>query len=115
MSEITEKPWGNENLIFQGFGYAVKKITLNPNQKTSLHYHEIKHETIMVLEGELRIYVDDKINAPNVVVLTTGDYLAINPEIIHQMSTDASPAVYFEAQTDHLTDVIRLKDDYGRL
>ena len=101
-------------MFLQVFVNKVKKITLNPNQKTSLHYHEIKHETIMVLEGELRIYVDDKINAPNLVVLTTGDYLAINPEIIHQMSTDATPAVYFEAQTDHLTDVIRLKDDYGR-
>ena len=115
MTEITEKPWGNENLIFQGFGYAVKKITLNPNQKTSLHYHEIKHETIMVLEGELRIYINNKIDEPEILVLTSGDYLAIEPEVIHQMSTNSSKAVYFEAQTDHLTDVIRLKDDYGRV
>ena len=115
MSAITEKPWGNENLIFQGFGYAVKKITLNPNQKTSLHYHEIKHETIMILEGELRIYIDNKIDEPEILILTSGDYLAIEPEVIHQMSTDTAKAVYFEAQTDHLTDVIRLKDDYGRV
>jgi quercetin dioxygenase-like cupin family protein len=115
MNEVTEKPWGNENLIFQGFGYAVKKITLDPNQKTSLHYHRIKHETIMVLEGELRIYIDDKISPPNTKVFTAGSYLAIAPEIIHQMSTGDSSAIYFEAQTDYLTDVIRLKDDYGRV
>ena len=115
MSEITEKPWGNENLIYQGFGYAVKKITLNSNQKTSLHFHEIKHETIMVLAGELRVYIDDRNSAPSTIVLTTGGYLAISPNIIHQMSTSDSQAVYFEAQTDHLTDVIRLKDDYGRV
>jgi quercetin dioxygenase-like cupin family protein len=115
MSQITEKPWGNENLIFQGFGYAVKKITLNQNQKTSLHYHQLKHETIMVLDGELNVFIDDRINDAKFIVLAPGDYLAINPEVIHQMSTNACQAVYFEAQTDHLTDVIRLKDDYGRL
>lgn len=114
MSQITDKPWGNENLIFRGFGYAVKKITLNSYQKTSLHYHEVKHETIMVLEGELRIFIDDKINPPNTFIFTAGSYLAISPGIIHQMSTEDSQAIYFEAQTDHLTDVIRLKDDYGR-
>jgi mannose-6-phosphate isomerase-like protein (cupin superfamily) len=115
MSEVTEKPWGNENLIFQGFGYAVKKITLNANQKTSLHFHEIKHETIMVHEGELRIFIDDRISVPTTIILTSGNSLAITPEVIHQMSTGGSQAVYFEAQTDHLTDVIRLKDDYGRV
>jgi mannose-6-phosphate isomerase-like protein (cupin superfamily) len=115
MSQITKKPWGNENLIFQGFGYAVKKILLNQNQKTSLHYHEQKHETIMVLEGELNVFFDDKTNNPKTLTLNSGDYLAINPGVIHQMSTTASHAVYFEAQTDHLTDVIRLSDDYGRI
>jgi mannose-6-phosphate isomerase len=115
MSELTEKPWGSESLIFQGFGYAVKKIILNQDQKTSLHYHQIKHETIMVLAGELRIFINDKISAPNTLVLNSGDYLAISPGVIHQMSTSSSHAVYFEAQTDHLTDVVRLKDDYGRV
>ena len=28
---VTEKPWGSESLVFQGHGYAVKKISLNEN------------------------------------------------------------------------------------
>lgn len=115
MENITVKPWGNENLLFQGNGYAVKKITLNEGKQTSLHYHEVKHETVMVLSGTLHIYIDDKSNPSENLALGAGDSLAISPNVIHRMSAATGQVVYFEAQTDHLKDVVRLNDDYGRL
>ena len=114
MSIITNKPWGSEELIHQGSGYAVKIITLNKTHQTSMHYHEIKHETIVVHSGSLNIYIDDRTNPARTLVLNTGESLAIPPKVIHQMSASQTDAVYFEAQTDHLSDVIRLADDYGR-
>lgn len=115
MENITLKPWGNENLIFKGNGYAVKKITLNEGMQTSLHYHEIKHETVMVLSGILNVYIDDKKNSSEVINLGAGESLAISPNVIHRMNAKEGQVVYFEAQTDHLDDVVRLNDDYGRL
>jgi mannose-6-phosphate isomerase-like protein (cupin superfamily) len=110
----TEKPWGYEDLIFQGHGYAVKKIRLNFQMATSLHYHEIKHETIMVLSGVLRIkLIEDEI--PKEITLCPGDSRAIEPGVVHQMSTQSQDTEYFEAQTDFLTDVIRISDPSGRV
>ena len=115
MENTTIKPWGNENLLFQGAGYAVKRITLNEGKQTSLHYHEIKHETVMVFSGTLHVYIDDKSNPPGILALGAGEALAISPNVIHRMSATTGQVVYFEAQTDHLNDVVRLNDDYGRL
>jgi len=115
MENITLKPWGNENLLFQGNGYAVKKITLNEGKQTSLHYHEIKHETVMVFSGILHVYIDDKNNPSEILALAAGESVAISPNVIHRMSANTGQVIYFEAQTDHLDDVVRLNDDNGRL
>ena len=115
MENITIKPWGNENLLFQGHGYAVKKITLTEGKQTSLHYHEVKHETVMVLSGTLEVLIDDNNNPAEILTLRAGEYLAISPKVIHRMSATTGQVIYFEAQSDHLNDVIRLNDDYGRL
>lgn len=115
MEKITNKPWGKENLLFQGNGYAVKKITLNEGKQTSLHYHEVKHETVMILSGTLDVYIDDKNNPAEIRSLSAGEYLAISPKVIHRMSASTGQVIYFEAQSDHLDDVVRLNDDYGRL
>ena len=114
MSKVTDKPWGSEELIFQGHGYAVKKISLKKGCYTSLHFHDIKHETIMVLTGQLRIFTKDRANETT-QVLKSGDSLAIEPKTIHRMFSDTFDCIYFEAQTDHLDDVIRLNDAYGRI
>lgn len=111
---ITEKPWGNETLIFQGYGYAVKKITLNDKEQTSLHYHNFKHETISVFSGVLSVYLRHLDGAEEKIVLNAGESLPITPKIIHRMNSEAGVSVYFEAQTDDLDDVVRISDSYGR-
>ena len=110
----TEKPWGNESLIFQGHGYAVKKISLNVNQQTSLHFHNLKHETISVHSGLLSIYLKHIDGTEENIIMNPGESLPIAPKIIHRMSSNAGTSVYFEAQTDHLDDVVRISDSYGR-
>jgi mannose-6-phosphate isomerase-like protein (cupin superfamily) len=110
----TEKPWGHESLIFQGFGYAVKKITLNDKQQTSLHYHNVKHETISVHSGQLSVYLKHLDGTEELVVLKAGESLPITPKVVHRMSSELGISVYFEAQTDHLDDVVRISDSYGR-
>lgn len=113
MIEIV-KPWGKEELIHQGNDYAVKRITLRKAHSTSLHYHEIKHETIMVHSGKLTILVGTEATSLMEKVLLPGDSVSIEPLKIHRMIALQEDCVYFEAQSDFLEDVIRLSDSYGR-
>lgn len=108
------KPWGKEELIHQGYDYAVKRITLRKSHSTSLHYHEIKHETIMVHSGRLTILLGTEASILSEKVLGPGDSVSIEPLQIHRMMAEKEDCVYFEAQSDFLDDVIRLSDSYGR-
>lgn len=114
LTKITQKPWGREVLLHQGFGYAVKEITLNSLSRTSLHFHEIKHEYIYLVSGSLRVDLPTDSDSDCFVILNPGSGLAIPPSQIHRMSA-IETAVYVEAQTDHLSDVIRLQDDHSRV
>lgn len=110
---ITPKPWGEERILHQGYGYAVKKILLNAGNRTSLHYHEVKHEFIYVVEGELTLQIGQD-NARDLRVLRAGEFAAISPGTIHRMEAVAKNTAYIESQTDHLEDVVRISDDYTR-
>jgi len=110
---ITPKPWGEERLLHQGYGYAVKQIHLNIGKRTSLHYHQVKHEFIYVVEGELTVEVG-KDGGTELRVLRAGQFIAITPGTIHRMEAVATDTIYMESQTDHLDDVIRITDDFKR-
>jgi quercetin dioxygenase-like cupin family protein len=111
--KITLKPWGQEELLHQGFGYAVKRITLNQGHRTSLHYHNVKHEHIFVLSGVLNVEITGP-GLPRNLNLEQGEFVAIEPLDVHQMSASTSDCVYLESQSDFLDDVVRLEDDYRR-
>lgn len=111
--KVTLKPWGQEDLLHQGYGYAVKKITLKKGYRTSLHYHNVKHEHIFVLSGVLTVDIPGP-GAPRGLNLRTGEFVALEPLVIHQMSAVTSDCVYLESQSDFLDDVVRLEDDYRR-
>lgn len=110
---ITKKPWGEENLLHQGYGYAVKKILLHDGHRTSLHYHVEKHEFIYVFEGTLKVEITEG-DTRQVHSLSAGGFLAIQPGQIHRMASHSGDVLYLESQTDHLDDVVRLSDDFDR-
>ena len=60
---IVKKPWGHEEILAHTPSYVVKKMVINPGQRMSLQYHEVKEETIFVHSpGPLVIWTseDDK-------------------------------------------------------
>lgn len=115
MANISQKPWGKEELLHQGHGYAVKRIFLNSSHQTSLHYHEVKHEMLVVFEGELHVLIKKTQCEQRDFILLPGDFLLIDPTVIHRMSAPNKSAIYIESQSDYLDDVIRLNDNYGRI
>jgi len=109
-----EKPWGYEDLVYVGEQYVVKRLFMTAGHSCSLQYHNLKHETVIVLHGELSFRVGSTENDLQEVRLAPGDSWVIEPGVIHQMRA-VTDCIYMEASTPQLDDVVRLQDSYGRV
>lgn len=106
------KPWGYE-LIFAHTGRYVGKILhITKGESLSLQYHEMKEETLYVVEGELRLTVEYD-GQRRVLPLRKGEAFHVPPRLIHRMEAIVDTDVA-EVSTPELDDVVRLEDRYGR-
>lgn len=110
-----EKPWGYEELIECNDKYVVKKLFMKKGHSCSIQYHELKTETIIVLNGVLNIYTGNDIDNLSIKKYCTGESITIYPYTIHRMEAEDDDALYIETSTNELWDVIRLKDNYNRV
>ena len=107
------KPWGYE-LIFAKTGRYVGKILhINRGESLSLQYHEMKEETLYVVEGELRLTIEHDGDRRD-LILRKGEAFHIPPRLIHRMEAIADTDVA-EVSTPEIHDVVRLEDRYGRV
>jgi mannose-6-phosphate isomerase len=113
-SLIVEKPWGREEILEVCEKYVVKRLTMWAGHRCSLQFHELKRETIYVLSGSLKITHGS--DQENLVarLYRAGDSLTIPPGTVHRMEA-IEDAMYLEASTPELDDVVRLEDDYKRI
>ena len=106
-----EKPWGHEVIWAQTESYVAKVIYINAGQRLSKQYHNEKTETVYVLEGMLVNYDKDDIPTK----FSQGQVFHVEPGQIHRFGTTENRYVkIMEVSTNHLDDVVRLDDDYGR-
>jgi mannose-6-phosphate isomerase len=106
------KPWGYELIFAQTDRYVGKILHVNQGESLSLQYHEMKDETLYVVEGELRLTIEhdgDRREMP----LRKGEAFHIPPRLIHRMYAVVDTDVA-EVSTTELQDVVRLEDRYGR-
>ena len=104
-----KKPWGYELLFAKTASYAGKVLVIHKGESLSLQYHEKKEETIYLEEGLLEVEFGSEVKR-----LKPGDSLHIPPKKHHRMKALEDSRV-FEVSTPELDDVVRLKDQYGRL
>jgi|TARA_R110002110_G_scaffold168693_5_gene370335 mannose-6-phosphate isomerase len=109
--EVIDKPWGFELIWAQTEGYVAKMLHINPKQRLSLQYHEIKEETIYVLEGKLLVWEDEKGKPQK---YAAGAIYHVEPKQIHRFGAGKEMVRLMEVSTPHLDDVVRLADDYDR-
>lgn len=108
-----EKPWGFEELVEHNSMYVVKKLFMKKNHSCSLQYHELKTETIVVLDGKLNIYTGASADSLQKKEYIKGETITIRPYTVHRME-GVEDCLYLEASTSELWDVVRLQDNYGR-
>ncbi len=107
-----DKPWGYELIWARTPHYVGKILHVKAGQVLSLQYHNQKDETMHVLSGELilRTQTDGELTARP---FKAGESVHIPPTLVHQIEAVVDTDV-LEASTDHLDDLVRLQDRYGR-
>ncbi|HET7188719.1 MAG TPA: cupin domain-containing protein [Gemmatimonadaceae bacterium] len=108
------KPWGHEIIWASNDLYVGKILHITAGQALSVQYHEVKDETVYLLSGELKYWVQlPGSDALEDMCLMPGDAFRIMPGTIHYMEAVTDCDV-LEASTPHLDDVVRIRDRYGR-
>ena len=109
-----EKPWGHEIIWAHTDRYVGKILHVNAGHKLSVQYHVKKDETVYLLSGQIKYWVqlpgDSELKDQQ---LEPGQSFRITPNTIHYMEAITDCDV-LEASTPELDDVVRIKDQYGR-
>jgi mannose-6-phosphate isomerase len=106
------KPWGHELIFAHTDRYVGKILHIDEGESLSLQYHEMKDETLYVVEGELKLTIEHDGDRRE-LMLRKGEAFHIPPRMIHRMEALADTDVA-EVSTTELDDVVRLEDRYGR-
>lgn len=109
---LVEKPWGYEQIWAETDRYAGKFLFIRSGERLSRQYHEVKDETICVLDGILTVEIGtEPINA---IALGRGEHYHVQPGTVHRFCADMGDVRLVEVSTAELNDVIRLEDKYDR-
>ena len=111
--EIGERPRGKYEVLVEGNGYKVKRITVTPGGRLSLQSHEHRAEHWVVVTGTAKVTVDDDIMMKN-----PGESVYIPLGAIHRLENETdSDMALIEVQTGTYLgedDIKRYEDIYGR-
>jgi len=110
---VVNKPWGHEEIFADTPGYVGKILFIREGEALSLQYHEVKDETLRVLDGELELVTGGDADHLETHHLGPGAVFHISPGVLHRMVA-TSDCRLLEVSTNHLDDVVRLEDRYGR-
>lgn len=111
--KIVDKPWGREIWVAHTERYAFKIIEVKQGTRTSLQYHQRKHEHLYLDTGRLQVEWENEAGVMEVLTLTPGQVLENKPGRKHRV-TALEDARILEVSTPELDDVVRVQDDYGR-
>lgn len=89
---VTAKAWGSETLIVNR-AFCGKVMVLRKGMRCSLHYHRVKDETFLVLEGRMRVEIGAvggagrlSGQACEVRVLGQGESIDVPPLTLHRFT-----------------------------
>ncbi len=108
-----DKPWGHELIWGHTERYVGKILHVEEGCALSLQYHEVKDETMYVLQGDLQIELGDHEDELETHRLRPGQSVRLRPGRRHRL-TALTTCDVIEVSTPELDDVVRLDDRYGR-
>ena len=109
---IIDKPWGKVVTYALNQPSSVRVITVEAGQETSVHYHQMRDETWVVLDAGLTVQIGNK-----TVDASPGEEFMVSAETTHRISNGGGRrGRVLEIAYGYTTedDTLRLEDDYGR-
>ena len=107
------RPWGSfENLVEENL-YLVKRLNIREGEKISVQYHNHRSEKWIVVKGKALITLgEENFEA------SYGSFFNINPKEVHSIENIGNEDLeIIEVQLGKIleeSDIVRLKDKYGR-
>ena len=108
-----DKPWGWELVWAEAEEYVGKLLFVRAGESLSLQYHELKDESWLVREGRATVELGEVGGELETFEIGPGDAFRFRPRTVHRI-TGVEDTLVIEVSTNHLTDVVRLEDKYGR-
>lgn len=108
---VVMKPWGYEFQVFNNGLVSIWLLCIKPAQETSMHCHPNKKSSFIPLVGELTFHTLSSIENyrwPDTITCEKGAF--------HAQSNEGDKSIAFlEVETPvNKTDIVRLRDRYGR-
>lgn len=109
---VVDKPWGFYVDLERNPFRVIKRIKVSPNQKLSLQKHKNRSEFWFILSGFGRVTLGN-----HTFPAGHENHFHIPRNMIHRMEAGPEGIMFLEVQSGDCRedDIIRLKDDYGRV
>jgi mannose-1-phosphate guanylyltransferase/mannose-6-phosphate isomerase len=106
-----EKPWGHFKQYAMNKTCSVKLLTVEPEEETSLHWHNLRSDMWVVLDDGLKVQIGDTIHEAR-----AGEEFFIPAEQAHRIIAGKKRGRVLEIAFGYCIedDIHRLADDYGR-
>ena len=109
-----DKPWGYELVWAETEHYVGKTLFVKAGESLSLQFHRVKDESWLVQSGRAKLELGSAGDAMlEVEVIAAGATFRFRPGTVHRV-TALEDTTIIEVSTNHLDDVVRLEDRYGR-
>lgn len=109
-----EKPWGYEIIYTPDNAPATGKILhIIAGKRLSLQYHDVKWETLCLINGKAVITLSKQNDEPVEIPMELYKGYHVVPGQIHRV-TAITDIDFIEASTPELGNTFRLQDDTGR-
>lgn len=118
---VQMKPWGLET-VWTGFsGIHGKNLFIKKGCRTSLKYHTLKSEVLMLRSGSAEVELGDECSMDDPIghpfkkeIITAGDSLLVQSGAPYRI-TAIEDCEIVEIGNNLSNKPIRIKDDYGRV
>lgn len=112
--KVVKKPWGRELWFALSKKYAGKILIIRKGHRSSLQYHKLKEESMLLDYGLLKLEIGKKPDQLKTRIIRPGTAFHLPPKTIHRMQA-LKDCRLIEVSTPQLTDVVRIDDDYNRI
>lgn len=106
--KVVDKVWGQEIWFANSNLYCGKILKLNQGYQCSMHHHKEKDETFYVLDGKVRMVINDEER-----IMFKGDTVKLKPNDWHSFG-GILPSVILEVSTQHFDEDSYRKNESGK-